>query len=83
MKSREISRSKIGPFSLACTDPYVGIGWENLDGFPDVLAFNKQDNIAKLNQNQSRENQSISVGLGQSKSDSRNWPRSSECYDFG
>ena len=30
MKSREISRSKIGPFSLACTDPYihVGIGWE-------------------------------------------------------
>ena len=29
MKSREISRSKIGPFSLACTDPYIGIGWEN------------------------------------------------------
>ena len=28
MTSREISRSKIGPFSLACTDPYVGIGWE-------------------------------------------------------
>ena len=28
MKSREISRSKIGPFSLACTDPYLGIGWE-------------------------------------------------------
>ena len=28
MKSREISRSKIGPFSLACTDPYIGIGWE-------------------------------------------------------
>ena len=28
MKSHEISRSKIGPFSLACTDPYVGIGWE-------------------------------------------------------
>ena len=28
MKSREISRSKIGPFSLACTDPYKGIGWE-------------------------------------------------------
>ena len=27
MKSREISRSKIGPFSLACTDPYIGIGW--------------------------------------------------------
>ena len=24
MKSREISRSKIGPFSLAC----IGIGWE-------------------------------------------------------
>ena len=22
------SRSKIGPFSLACTDPYIGIGWE-------------------------------------------------------
>ena len=29
MKSREISRSEIGPFSLACTDPYIGIGWEN------------------------------------------------------
>ena len=28
MKSRETSRSKIGPFSLACTDPYIGIGWE-------------------------------------------------------
>ena len=28
MKSREISRSKIGPFSLAGTDPYIGIGWE-------------------------------------------------------
>ena len=28
MKSRQISRSKIGPFSLACTDPYIGIGWE-------------------------------------------------------
>ena len=24
MKSREISRS----ISLACTDPYIGIGWE-------------------------------------------------------
>ena len=30
MKSREISRSKIEPFSLACTDPYIGIGWEYL-----------------------------------------------------
>ena len=28
MKSHEISRSKIGPFSLACSDPYIGIGWE-------------------------------------------------------
>ena len=28
MKSREMSRSKIGPFSLACTDSYIGIGWE-------------------------------------------------------
>ena len=28
MKSREISRSKIEPFSLACTVPYIGIGWE-------------------------------------------------------
>ena len=27
MKSHEISQS-IGPFSLACTDPYIGIGWE-------------------------------------------------------
>ena len=29
MKFREISRSKIGLFSLACTDPYIGIGWEH------------------------------------------------------
>ena len=28
MKSRKISRSKTGLFSLACTDPYIGIGWE-------------------------------------------------------
>ena len=28
MKFREISRSKIGPFSLACIDPCIGIGWE-------------------------------------------------------
>ena len=28
MKSREIPRSKSGPFSLACTYPYIGIGWE-------------------------------------------------------
>ena len=28
MKSREVSRSKIEPFSLARTDPYIGIGWE-------------------------------------------------------
>ena len=27
MKSREITRFKIGSFSLACTDPYIGIGW--------------------------------------------------------
>ena len=26
MKSHEISRSRIGPFSLACTDPYIGTG---------------------------------------------------------
>ena len=25
LKSREISRSRSGPFSLACTDPYTGI----------------------------------------------------------
>ena len=25
MKSRETSRSKIGPFSLACTDPYKSL----------------------------------------------------------
>ena len=24
MKSHEVSRTKIGPFSLACTDPYTG-----------------------------------------------------------
>ena len=29
MKSREIAQSKIGQFSLACTNPYIGIGWEN------------------------------------------------------
>ena len=28
MKSCEISESKIGPFSLACNDPYTGIGRE-------------------------------------------------------
>ena len=28
MKTLEISRSKIGPFSLVCTDPYISIGWE-------------------------------------------------------
>ena len=28
MKSCEISRSKIALFSLPCTDPYIGIGWE-------------------------------------------------------
>ena len=33
MKSREISRSKIGPFSLACTDPYKGKGWEYQSNF--------------------------------------------------
>ena len=38
MKSREISRSKIGPFSLACTDPYIGIGWEyRSNSFPGWL----------------------------------------------
>ena len=26
LKSREISRSRSGPFSLACTDPYTCIG---------------------------------------------------------
>ena len=34
MKSREISRSKIGPFSLACNDPYIGIGWEYQSKLP-------------------------------------------------
>ena len=34
MKSRDISRSKIGPFSLACTDLYIGIGWENQSTSP-------------------------------------------------
>ena len=29
LKSREISRSRSGPFSLACTDPYTCIGWED------------------------------------------------------
>ena len=38
MKSREISRSKFGPFSLACTDPYIGIGreYQSVTGFPNV-----------------------------------------------
>ena len=41
MKSREISRSKIGPFSLACTDPYLGIGWEyqSMTARPNVFLF--------------------------------------------
>ena len=37
MKSREISRSKIGPFSLACTDPYIGIGWEYQSNLPNAF----------------------------------------------
>ena len=36
LKSREISRSKTGPFSLACTDPYTGIVWENHSKGPQV-----------------------------------------------
>ena len=39
MKSREISRSKIGPFSLAGTDPYIGIGWEYQSIFFAVSTF--------------------------------------------
>ena len=39
MKSREISRSKIGPFSLACTDPYIGIGWEYQSSLVIVIIF--------------------------------------------
>ena len=45
MKSREISRSKIGPFSLACTDPNIGIGWEYQSKIATVCppsCFNKQ-----------------------------------------
>ena len=41
MKSREISGSKIGPFLLACTDPYIGIGWENQSNFQMVLIGNE------------------------------------------
>ena len=37
MKSREISRSKIGLFSLACTDPYIGIGWEYQSNWEVVI----------------------------------------------
>ena len=37
MKSREISRSKIGPFSLAYTDPYIGIGWKYQSKFKKWL----------------------------------------------
>ena len=44
MKSREISRSKIGPFSLAGTDPYIGIGSEYqstkaLEGFKPLRSL--------------------------------------------
>ena len=39
MKSREISRSKIGPFSLACTDPYIGIGWEYQSTLTDQQVY--------------------------------------------
>ena len=35
MKSREISQSKIGPFSLACIDPFIGTGWEYQSNFSD------------------------------------------------
>ena len=40
MKSREISRSKIGPFSLACTDPYIGIWWENQSRISSLCMIN-------------------------------------------
>ena len=35
MTQREISRSKIGPFSLTCTDSYIGIGreYESIEGY--------------------------------------------------
>ena len=39
MKSRKISRSKIGPFSLTCTDPHIGIGWENQSIYLEAEAF--------------------------------------------
>ena len=37
MKSPEISRFKIGPFSLACNDPYIGIWWENQSSFGLII----------------------------------------------
>ena len=48
MKSREISRSKIGPFSLACTDPYIGIGWEYQSTLPACLESKKISNDQEL-----------------------------------
>ena len=42
MKSREISRSKLGPFPLACTDLYISIGWEsNLPNLPPFFDSEK------------------------------------------
>ena len=35
MKSHEISRSKIGPFSLAYTDPYIGSESTNVVSYLD------------------------------------------------
>ena len=43
MKSREISRSRIGPFSSACTDPYIGIGWEYQSS--ENPCFNKEIHV--------------------------------------
>ena len=47
MKSREISRSKIGPFSLACTNPYIGIGWGYQSRFFHAALAPKRRNVPK------------------------------------
>ena len=44
MKSRQISRSKIGPFSLACTDPYIGIGCEYQSNYLSGGSVRLQEN---------------------------------------
>ena len=62
MKSREISRSKIGPFSLACTDPYIGIGCEYHSSVVVHLA-NRRKVRVEVQRNTGGDTPSISVAV--------------------